>query len=154
MSEDDSSTFLCELLPRSIDKFLALVQSYSNRSSGHSQSSTVARVAAKAQKAGVTSLFDTLHAVRLPLLPKHDTSEGMTHWQSNTTVRWPSRGPINIGSTSEHQNAIYSSVMLRGSADVTARTTTSVSTVRMGILSYSCFTASSSWSRIRVSVSS
>jgi len=41
--------------------------------------------------------------------------------------------------------------MLRRWADVTARTTTSVSTVRMGILSYSCVTASTTRSRIRVS---
>ena len=44
--------------------------------------------------------------------------------------------------------------MLRLWADVTARTTTSVSTVRMGISSYPCFAAFSRWSRIRVSVSS
>ena len=42
-------------------------------------------------------------------------------------------------------NAIHSSVMLRSWA---------VSTVRLGILSYPCFTASSWWSRIRVSASS
>ena len=52
VSEDDSSTFLCELLPRSIDKFLAastVVHNTYNRSSGHSQLSTVSEVAAKAK---------------------------------------------------------------------------------------------------------
>ena len=49
------------------------------------------------------------------------------------------------------QDAIHSSVMLRRWADVTARTTTSVSTLRMGILSYPCVTVSTTWNTIRVS---
>ena len=44
--------------------------------------------------------------------------------------------------------------MLRRWADATARTTTSVSSVWMDTLLYPCFTASSMWSRIRVSSSS
>ena len=101
------------------------------------------------------------HAVRLPLLPKHDTvSQPVKVWNIGKVTHRSRPSALAILWAGKYRkffqapNAIHSSVILRHWADVTARTTTSVSTVWMGILSCPCFTASSRWSRIRVSASS
>ena len=154
----------CSLAP--LTNSWLLVQSYSKtskRSRGHNHLSTVSGVAAKVRKAGVTSAnaLHMSHAVRLPLFPKHDTMSQLVKASTiGKVTQWSGPSALAISSAGKYRkffrapNAIHSSVMLRRWADVTARTTTSVLTVRMGILSYPCVTVSTTWNTIRVSASS
>ena len=101
------------------------------------------------------------HAVRLPLPPKHDTvSQPVRAWNIGKATQRSGPSASAISWAGKYRKffpapmAIHSSVMLRRWADATARTITSMSTVRMDTLLYPCFIASSMWSRIRVSASS
>ena len=123
----------------------------------------VVSVAPKAQKVAVTSYhtFNVSHAVFLLLPPKLDTvSHPVKEWNAGNPWHLSCPNAWAISWAAKNQKlfpvpkATHIWSILRRSAAAIARTTTSVSTVRIDTLVYPCFIASSTWSSIMVSASS